>query len=645
MVEFDPDAYLNSPAATSFDPDAYLKEPATAAPAPATFVPEPAIDPYTGKKVTPKTRAQIGEEALGLGSGLLQRGLGAVQAIPGETIPKAVKGLQQYGDPTAQAWGRNIPDAALLFTPGGILKTAITGGIAGLTRPSTQEDTGKRYGEMAKSGLTEGAIGAAIGVVTPLAKLLKQGYGLITGGQTRQEISTLATEALRVADEGKMALTQQERSLLQEQAKTGIKSEQATAAAEKVAKQQESSLSVMPGVKTVEEGGKFKPIPQTFTDVGNYIRTEAEKFLTNIKASRGKAADTNFTAAKEGAAAKEAQNVFTDTGPIIEDLNKRIAKGGSSDYLASLTNLKNDLLKTKQFEGLEIIRRRLGDAAFGAPEEGFKAIGQQLSGDMYKLLSNQMKGFEANFAKYLEDYKRLSQPIEVFGTRLGKALTETDASGRYVSKSAERIAKDVFSSPENYKMLVDAVGGNKQVAEAAARRYFAGALETAKTPEAVEKILRENRALFKEMPAVKKEIEEKYLARLVSSESRQASITGEITNLENVDKEIAAKLKNVSGAETLFSDAVKAITTAKPQRSAEAFESVVLPKIRQAEEKAGIRLISDEQMTILRQQMAQIDKISTVSEKARYATGVLAAALGFSGYKISSTFKALGFND
>ena len=335
-VDYDPFASTqtdssNAPVPVDYDPFA-------AAPTTATAAREQVIDPYTGKKVTSKTRAQIGEEALGLGSGLLQRGLGAVQAIPGETIPKAVKGLQQYGDPTAQAWGRNIPDAALLFTPGGILKTAITGGIAGLTRPSTQEDTGKRYGEMAKSGLTEGAIGAAIGVVTPLAKLLKQGYGLITGGQTRQEISTLATEALRVADEGKMALTQQERSLLQEQAKTGIKSEQATAAAEKVAKQQESSLSVMPGVKTVEEGGKFKPIPQTFTDVGNYIRTEAEKFLTNIKASRGKAADTNFTAAKEGAAAKEAQNVFTDTGPIIEDLNKRIAKGGSSDYLASLTN-------------------------------------------------------------------------------------------------------------------------------------------------------------------------------------------------------------------------------------------------------------------------------------------------------------------
>ena len=139
--------------------------------------------------------------------------------------------------------------------------------------------------------------------------------------------------------------------------------------------------------------------------------------------------------------------------------------------LKNIKQLKKDVEKTKSFEGLEVIRRRLGDAAFGAPEEGYKAIGQQFSGDMYKALSDQMKGYSKDFSKYLDDYKRLSKTIESYGTKIGKSLTDTqDTAGKYYVKTAEQVAKDIFSSPEKYRTFIDAVGGNKQIAEAAARR-------------------------------------------------------------------------------------------------------------------------------------------------------------------------------
>jgi hypothetical protein len=397
-------------------------------------------------------------------------------------------------------------------------------------------------------------------------------------------------------------------------------------AAAKAAPAGQRSLRELAGVRSLPEAGAFKPIPQTPTEVGNFLRQQAENYVNAIKTQRNEAAKVGFANAKNEAALKQRLGQYVDTSPLVAEIDRLISKGGSTDYIRSINQLKNDLAATKDFEGLEVIRRRLGDAAFGLPEEGYKAIGQGFAKDMYRGLADQMKAYSSDFEKYLADYARLSKNIEAHGTKVGKGLTETqDAAGMYYAKPAEQVAKDIFSSPEKYKQFVDAVGGNLEIAAAAGRRFFAGQLESAKTPEAVEKILKDSRELLRQpgMSGAKQDIES-YLASLRQSGRRTGAAADIVKEVGELDKVAATKLKGVSDAKTLMSDAVNALSSAKPGKAIETFESTVLPKIRAAETKAGTRLLSDQQIEGLRQQVQQLEKISDVTTRARVISGILA---------------------
>lgn len=438
-------------------------------------------------------------------------------------------------------------------------------------------------------------------------------YQALTGGkQVALSAEELAAKSAALRKAGEKGLTVAEQ-----------RAAQAQKVAEKSKGASEQALSTLSGVKTIPEAGKYKPIPQTFTDVGNYARQQAEKFVTAIKTQRNAAADANFLEAKKAANIAERNGIFTDTTPLTKQIDKLIKKGGSSDYLRSLTQLKTDLERTKSFEGLEIIRRRLGDASFGVPEEGYAAIDQQFAGDMYKSLSNQMRdyfiksGAGDRFGKFLDDYKRLSKNLEVYSTRLGKSLTGTqDASGRYVTKTADQITKDIFKSPESYEMFVDAVGGNRQVAEAAARKYFAGVLEQAKTEKQISDVIRNNRALLERMPSVRSEIENKYLLPVRTAEARAAGA------------ERIATASKVPSARSDIKDAFSALSTAKPGKSIEAFETSVLPKIRQAEEKAGRKLFTDSQIDQIRSQVRQLDSLSDKAERNQLLAKIVGGLVG-----------------
>jgi len=400
------------------------------------------------------------------------------------------------------------------------------------------------------------------------------------------------------------------------------------------------SLRELVGVRTLPELGSYKPIPQTTEKIGEFIRTQADNFLNSIKSQRSKAADVNFSKAKINAAQEEAKGRFVDTQPLLAEMDALIEKGGTTDYLNSIRRLRDDLAATKNFEGLEVIRRRLGDAAYGVPEEGYKAIGQKFSQKMYDDLAGQMRDFDKNFAKYLDDYRRLSDPIRVYGTKVGKSLTQTeDAAGQYIAKAPEKLAEEIFSSPQNFDRFLEAVGGNSQIATATARRFFAGKLEAAKTPEAVEKLVKDNRALLNrfEMKEVNNDIQ-KYYRSLKQAETRagaakgiaeesQAAQKAMTKQADEIDKEVAGRLKGVSEGKKLFSDSVEALASAKPSQAIKTFEETVLPKIRAAEQKAGTQLLSESQIQTLRQQVQQLEKISDKTTRTRVITGVLATYL------------------
>jgi len=627
------------------------------------------IQSYLGEQTSQKTTKEpsFGEQATdvkyGLGYGLAKGAL----AAPGET-----EKFFRYTAPEFLGLREESEGKTFLPTTEDIEKGARYIGL-----PEPKAKTAEAVGEYGP---------AVVGGVSGLYKLGRAGLRglagtdlgqLLLGKKTAAQQAALQKEAQALGGAGKQALTAEEAAQQQRLAAAGAEKQRGvteavsrglseTATQEQLAEiakkaglkaetQSALGLRELPGVRTIAEAGQFKPVPMTPTEIGGYIREQAKKFLESVKSQRNAAADKNFGAAKDAAKKAEALGQFVNTKPIVAQLDSLLAKGGTSDYLRSIEQLKKDVENTKSFEGLEIIRRRLGDAAYGAPEEGYKAIGQQFSGDMYKALSDQMKGYSKDFAKYLDDYKRLSKTIEAYGTKVGKSLTETqDTAGKYYAKTAEQITKDIFSSPEKYRMFVDAVGGNKEIAEAAARRYFAGLAEKAKTPEKIRELIGDNRALLEEFPFVRKEIESRYLAPLVKAETRAGAASSRVKQTEEAKKiaqerageaakaeqtrfgEVQAatseKTQAIKEAEKTFSDSVQALANAKPGKAIETLNNSVIPKIREAEAKSGISLLSEQQRQNLMRQVQQLESISDKTERARTVAKIIGGlTVGYAG--------------
>ena len=567
--------------------------------------------------------APVAVPVLGLAGGVVG-GLGGgyagekIQEKLGQYVPESVKQATGFSEGQRKAEKKEYPTTSML---GRIAPDVAVGGKA-------LYDFGKLGYRSAKD----------------LAQSLLQKKTAKSQAELAQEAERLGYQgqqtAASQAQAEQKAAEAQRKKLEADAASQQTKAAQAETAGQKATAAGGRTLRELTGVRTLPEAGGFKPIPQTVTEVGNFIRQQAENFVKGVKAQRDKAAKTSFSAAKNDAAQKQALGQFVDTQPIVNTLDSMIAKGGSSDYIRSLETLKNDLAVTKDFEGLEVIRRRLGDAGFGLPEEGYKAIGQGFAKDMYKSLSGQMKSYSKNFEKYLDDYKRLSQNLEAYGSRVGKGITQTqDAKGLYYAKTAEQIAKDIFSSPEKFKTFVDAVGGNRQIADAAARRYFAGLAEKATTPKAVEDLLRDNRALLNEVPAIRQELTTRYLEPLRQSE-RRSSAAGAIKEesteaakqfnkqVKDVDASLSKKLEGIESGKTIYSDAINTLSSAKPGKAVEQFDSTVLPRIRDAEQKAGVKLIDESQIQMIRKQVQQLDQIADKARREVVASQIAAGLFG-----------------
>jgi len=571
--------------------------------------------------------APVAVPALALTGGLvggLAGGYGGekLQEYAGELIPESVKETLGYGKgqraretqayPIASGVGKFAPDIAV-------------GGKA-------LYDIGKLGYQSAKE-LASSLIGKK--TAAEQAKLASEAKQAGEAGKTALETEKTAAQKLAEAEQ---KLRQQEIALKQSQA------EQAAKAGVKSEAKGGRSLRELVGIRTLPElGGVYKPIPQTTEKIGEFIRTQADKFLDAIKSQRSKAADVNFSKAQINAAQEEAKGRFVDTQPLLAEMDALIEKGGTTDYLNSIKRLRDDIAATKGFEGLEVIRRRLGDAAFGVPEEGYKAIGQKFSQKMYDDLAGQMRDFDKNFAKYLDDYRRLSDPIRVYGTKVGKSLTQTeDAAGRYIAKPPEKLAEEIFSTPQNFDRFLEAVGGNTEIGTAAARRFIANKLESAKTSEAVDKFVKDNRALldrFKslQMREVNDDIQ-KYYRSLKQAETRTGSAKkiAEVSDkqikeiqgaVKDADAALATRLKNIEGSKTIISDSVKALSDAKPGSAIEKFESV-LEKIRKAEMKSGTKILDESRIDALRQQALQLDKVTEKARRQILATQITAGLLG-----------------
>jgi hypothetical protein len=396
---------------------------------------------------------------------------------------------------------------------------------------------GKAIYELGKYGA--GKIGKIMSGGKDLAEELQK----TTGKSLQGDISTAGTQAE----------TAQSRAL----------------AAEKIAQREagkgEAAYSQLPGVTVSTEAGATKAIPQSLNEIGTNIRTKVDEKYNALKATRetntkaNKAEAFNFALNKEMAGQK-----VSDTGVFkkaIIKIDNEITNPDTDLAIASVDSIKNQLKQIKKamgvdpdtgvavgkgvsFEGLEILRRFLRDRASGLPAEGFDAISQRQAGELAKTVEGVMEDFSPKIRKFIDQYRIDSEPMRVFQTKVGKALTDEQLFGRgvnYAKVPAQSIPTKVFKSPEDYRALIQALGDDVKLAEQSAQRYFVSQLESKKTNDQLRQFLLDNRTMLKETNSLR--MADDYVKAAITAQQRGAKVTemGATRTATAAEKE---KLKN-----------------------------------------------------------------------------------------------------
>ena len=415
---------------------------------------------------------------------------------------------------------------------------------------------------------TAGEIAPAIvGGVTgayKLGKKLPQILGLDYFGLKNEAKG--ANEVLRSALESKAGKESKLAKTKSEQAKTTAETAETTA--EKAKRQTETTKRDLPGFETQQEAGRYKPIGQTVADIGDRLKKSADQVYSTLKARRdanaqklkGEAFSDALNKEKAGARVTDTQ-AFKDAKDLI---SKSLVNPDTKLANTSVGEIKEQLLKVRRsldprevdpatglvtgrppsFESLDQLRRFLRDRANGLPAQGYDAISQQQAGKLASAVEKIMTEFSPGFEKFIAQYAADSQPMRVFQTRAGKSMIDEQLFGKganYATTSSESVANNVFKNKENFGALVDALGGNKQLAQAEARRYFGSQLEGKASAKEVETFIRQNREMLRETGSLKDA--ESYAINLRKFENR-ATAAEEIAKTNKLSQTQKLSLSN-----------------------------------------------------------------------------------------------------
>lgn len=516
----------------------------------------PARPPTAGEGVRQVAR-ETGQNVYGLARGGVAGLLGAPGALEefgAYTVPRAL-GFEAP-DQRSPTGGRTLfptPEEVNRVLPGPRAEGRGTGFeslgevIGGLGTPSSVV--------RAARGITSGAASAA----RPVTEAVRRARGGETAAASEDMVAAIRSQGEDVA----RARTAQEAELLSEQAarrgRVTQLTDEAAQAEQQAARATQAELQAgqgLAGVRTANEFGQNVLRPQTLDEIGTqFLREPANQRFATLRAERSAAAESNLTAAREAAAAREVSEPFVAAAPM-RDLQGFITRNLSTETDPALVNQLRTVQRalfegTKKakpsFASSETIRRKLGDAAFGAPEEGYQAIGQQLARDLYTRLSTAMREYEPAFGTYLDSYRELSEPLRVAASRLGKALTGTEANApNYFAAPAQSLPGRAFSSPENVRGLMDALGGREPVL-AAAERYFATQLVGKTAAEARQFLGRDNiRSVLEVLgPEFRAQINSRFLEGATRQAETATSATATATRLRQEVTVLEREIKSL----------------------------------------------------------------------------------------------------
>lgn len=290
-------------------------------------------------------------------------------------------------------------------------------------------------------------------------------------------------------------------------------------------KAEESGAAATERVK--QAAALFGPT-QTPTQVGTNIRQSVMPIFDKLKQVRSQNAERLKGEAFAEALEKEkAGQKVSDTTAFKEAMTA--IKDAMVNPETKLTNVSIDAVKSQlaqvrraldpreeiegvivgrpaSFEALENLRRFLRDRSYGLPAEGFDAIGQQQAGKLADAVEKIQREFSPKIGKFLEQYKKDSEPLRAFKTKLGQAIVgaeEFDMS-RFVTDPAS-IGDKFFKTETGVKQLVELLGGDAAKAESLARAYLSDRLRKG-TAKDVEKAIDDSRDWIGQFPALQQQL-------------------------------------------------------------------------------------------------------------------------------------------
>ena len=553
---------------------------------------------------------------LAAGVGELTRGVGAATQL---VAPETGKKISDVGRAVVEATKSRYPITGVLGQFGSyvypykaaetavskFLPEALTLGQQALKSGTAASLTGAvtTEGDLIDRTLA-GAAGMAGGIgFTYGGALVSKGYDWTKntlkqafGGNDRKLAEALREYSSKLS--GKEAQTaqrmaseiEQESAAKGKQAAIDIEKARQTAgiaetAEQKAARQQELALRELHGTKTEMEAGRFKPIPTSEQAIGDRIRGYVDKVFKDLKAVRSKNAERikgeafsdalkKETAGERVSGTKGFKEAETMIDTAIRNPDTKLTNAPVQSVRSQLTQVKQALTGRQvnqttgevvelpvSFEGMEQLRRMLNDRAYGLPETGFDAIGQQQAGKLAKAVEKAMEEFSPKIRTFLNQYKADSEPLRVFQTKTGRIFEEQLPGVTGYSKvSSENIPGRVFKDRESYQGLVEALGGNKAFAENEARKYFTGEMEKfAGDPKKLEAFIRDNRTMLNLTNA--RDMAESYIARASAMGRRAGAAAARSEEELQRIKDIETATKQEGATATREADRLKDLGT------------------------------------------------------------------------------------
>ena len=578
--------------------------------------------------------------------------------------------------------GGSDPYAALIPEQ----KMTETEGGAAIGFPSPLPKREKGYASGVVSGLTGEGGGPSIMQQTPAAKqyragqevgeplgiaadvamtaypAFKTGQALYQGGKNIAQQLALGKTSKKLAEDLRVSSERKAGDIAKTASSEMTGAEQRAAIAgkaeEKAGRGGETALKPLPGVTTEMEAGRFKPIAQTAQDIGTKIKDSANKVMERLKGTRSSNAEINKQDAFGEAFKKEAAGQsIKDTkaySNALQEIDSMIKNPTTGLSNAPVGEIENQLRKVRgildrtivdvdgtvisrapaSFEGLEDARRFLRDRAYGMPAEGYDAINQQMAGRLADRIEAIQKEFSPSIEKFLTQYKKDSEPLRVFQSNIGKALTDVQLPGggtNFASVSAQDIPGRVFYSKENYDALIKAFGGDRKLAEAEAKRYFASQLESKKTALDVENFIRAKRSMLRETNSLP--MAEKYAIDLRTYEKR----TGAAGQVKKSEETIAKEKKQlVQDYQTFESDLD--VARNDPTKITQAAHSLSKSMLKHGHIDQNQYRALEKQIEVVRQMNLDAQSLKTSLSTMAYRVAGYGIPGGIAGFATSKAF-------